>query len=439
MLLNIENTAEDKFYIENYKNKFGLQFCDCALDIIKLPINFRKSSAEMRIIMPRRGNNIYKRKDGRWEGRYQITRDGVKIYKSVYAKSYKEVKMKLEAKIEEIKKLGPIDLEKLEKYKRYEKLEVNKLFWEWIMYIQGEVKESTYSNYLFFIKAHMIPYWEGKFLKDFNNKTIGEFLDYKKKKGALMKIEELSHSSLKTMYYILNSTLKFAFNKDYIPPFNVPVLQMKMKKSETRIFYKSEQNKLEDYINGHISPKTAGILISLYTGVRNGELCALKWEDLDLENGILTVKGTLQRIQNNDFDRVARTKVIIASPKTHTSQRQIPIPSKIIKILKPLKSSCKKEDFVLTSRDDKYIEPRNYLRIYHRILKKCDIPELTFHACRHTFASRCIEIGIDPKTVSELLGHTSVNLTMNRYVHSSMELKKSVVEKLSQLQITASN
>ena len=163
------------------------------------------------------------------------------------------------------------------------------------------------------------------------------------------------------------------------------------------------------------------------TGLRIGEICALKWKDINLEKRIIYVQATLERIYD---ENLKKTKVIIDKPKTKNSVRQIPISNKLYSILKPLKKKYEEEDFFLTGKSERYVEPRSYQYIYKRVLKKCKIQPHKFHCLRHSFASECINVGMDIKTLSEILGHANVNITLNIYVHSSYQTKKKYLEKI---------
>lgn len=162
------------------------------------------------------------------------------------------------------------------------------------------------------------------------------------------------------------------------------------------------------------------------TGIRIGELCALQWEDVDLEKRILIVRKTIQRIQIQNEKR--KTKLVITEPKSESSKRIIPIPDCIVNLLSKFKGKAK--EFVV-SRREKPVEPRTMQYRFSKILKKANLPSVHFHALRHIFASNCIKLGFDVKSLSELLGHSSVEITLNRYVHSSLEQKREYMKRLN--------
>jgi len=197
-----------------------------------------------------------------------------------------------------------------------------------------------------------------------------------------------------------------------------------------KILTREEQIKLCEFLFKDPSFKNTGILICLFTGLRIGEVCALKWKDISLSQKIIYVNKTMQRVQNsNSTDR--KTKIIITQPKSSCSIRAIPLPDSIINIL----SLNQKTDecYVLTGKENTFIEPRNMQYHFKKVLKQCDMDSFSFHALRHTFATRCVEVGFDVKSLSEILGHASINITMNRYVHPSMDLKRENMNLLSVL------
>lgn len=170
--------------------------------------------------------------------------------------------------------------------------------------------------------------------------------------------------------------------------------------------------------------RNIGLLLSLYTGLRIGEVCALKWEDIDFKKRILSVNKTIQRIYIKD-GKHNQSKVIITLPKTQAANRKIPINTKFLEILKKIKINS--SDYVVTGNSS-YLEPRAYRKYFLKVLKKARVKKFKFHSFRHTFATNCISLGIDYKTVSELLGHTTVNITLNLYVHPRLSQKRKCID-----------
>ena len=197
---------------------------------------------------------------------------------------------------------------------------------------------------------------------------------------------------------------------------------------ELRVLTKREKNKLEKYCKNSNTLRDIGIVICLNTGLRIGEICALRWEDISLSEQTIYIHQTLQRIQNLS-DNIPKTKIIITTPKSACSIRTIPLPDELYNIL--IKHQKPSRGYLLTNDDNKFIEPRTLQNRFKKILKDIHIADTNFHTLRHTFATRCIELGFDIKSLSEILGHATVNITMNRYVHPTLEMKKENMQKLS--------
>ena len=155
--------------------------------------------------------------------------------------------------------------------------------------------------------------------------------------------------------------------------------------------------------------------MSYYTGLRIGEVCGLKWCDIDLNKGIFKVRQTVQRIYVN-----SSTKLTIDTPKSKSSVREIPLPKFLTEILRNFKSDD--SAFILSGKENP-TDPRTLQYRFKSLLKKADLPSINYHSLRHMFATNCIALGFDVKTLSEILGHATVETTLNRYVHSSMERK----------------
>lgn len=360
--------------------------------------------------MARKGENIYKRKDGRWEGRYKngFKPNGKTKYSSVYGYSYSEVKGILSKKRSEQRssaiKCG---------------FTFGELAYLWLESVKNKVKESTFSNYYMKLQKHIIPLFGEMKYEKLTVKILNDFIDKKINSG-------LSSRYVSDMCRQIKSITKFARIRlgysDKAELLSLP----KFDKKKYEFFNKYQQDMLISYLTGNISPSNIGIIIALTTGIRIGELCALKWADIDLEQRIITVSKTLQRIKNTSGK--GATKIIITPPKSKTSERQIPIPE----IIFPLLNSVKMDGdcYILTGKK-LFIEPRTLQYRFKSILKKSGLPSINFHSLRHMFATNCITVGIDVKTLSEILGHSSVEITLNKYVHSSIERKRECMNMFS--------
>ena len=297
--------------------------------------------------------------------------------------------------------------------------------YDWLIEKKDYIKESTYANYSNSIFNHIIPKLGFYYLPELNHKIIQDFLIELFKNGKKNCEGGLSEKTIKDITIIIKGSLKKAINEDKLKhielTFNYPKSNTEKK---IYVLTKSEQNKLKSYVLKNLSNRSIGILICLYSGIRIGELCSLKWNDIDFKKGILTVNKTIQRIYVKDKENNI-SKIIITAPKTKNANREIPINKNFLEVLKQLKSS--NNDYILTGTD-KFIEPRTYRKYFNKVLKETKIKHFNFHSLRHTFATNCISLGIDYKTVSELLGHANVNITLNLYVHPRLSQKKKCID-----------
>ena len=303
--------------------------------------------------------------------------------------------------------------------KEDDKLKFNILVEGWLENKKIAIKESTYCNYVYVINKYITPTFENMEIKELQNYNFNDFV--------MELMEELSTKTVRDILCILKAILCYA-NEEY--DCNIKISKIKSPKLVQRnvtILSNREKGRLENYCIRVNTLKSMGILICLNTGIRIGKLCALKWNNIDLDKKILYVNNTLQRVYDK---KQKKTKIIIDVPKTAKSIRQIPISNKLYEILKTIKSKYNDDNFFLTGSSEKFIEPRNYQKYFKNVLRKCRIKSYKFHTLRHTFASNCIEVGMDVKSLSEMLGHSSVEITLNKYVHSNYKLQKKYLEKL---------
>lgn len=296
--------------------------------------------------------------------------------------------------------------------------------WDWLFYKKDYIKESTYANYSNIISNHIAPNLGNYYLNELDNKTIQKFLLDKYRNGRLDNLGGLSNKTIRDIIAIIKSSLKAASKEGLIQNLNLDFIYPKSNsKEKIYTLSRQDQDKLTNYILINKSIKSLGILLTLYSGIRIGELCALQWKDIDFKNNMLHINKTLQRVYIKD-NNVKKSKVIITNPKTHNAERDIPLNKDFAKELKNYKTNS--EDYLL-SCTNKWIEPRTYRRFFERTIKKANIEKINFHGLRHTFATNCIKLGVDYKTVSELLGHSTVNITLNLYVHPQMSQKKKCI------------
>lgn len=286
----------------------------------------------------------------------------------------------------------------------------------WLENKRYVVKESTYCYYNSLIINHVKPFFEKLPCKKINETEINRFVD-----SIINKNEKMSKKTLKDILIVLRQILKFANIK-------VEIKLPRVVKKEVKIFSKDEQDKFETSTKVINDSVKFCMYLCLYTGLRIGEICALKWKDIDLKNGLISVSKTIIRVKNMDDKQKSKTKVIISDAKTNNSVRVIPLSKNIISILSEYKS---KDDMFLITGTQKYMEPRVYHNKFKKVLKDANIGDYKFHVLRHTFASNCIKKGFDPKTLSEILGHSDIRLTLSLYVHSDIDLKRALMEKLN--------
>lgn len=349
--------------------------------------------------MPRRGENIYKRKDGRWEGRYRAANQlsGKTKYRSVYGKSYQEVKRKL-----------LICKTQSDHEASSGKLTVTELFSEWLSAVRNSVKESTFANYTMKINHHILPVFGTVPYELLTSAAVHDFITRKIDSGLSAKYVSDIIIILKSMAKYMKRVHGYRNPVEYV---NLP----KQKRHEKSLYSAAQQRNLTAFLMRNINLTSLGILLSLYTGLRIGEICGLKWKDIDYSQKILNVNRTVQRIQT-----ATGSKLSVTAPKTASARRSIPIPSCIIKLLRRFSSAG--ELYVLSGTEQP-VEPRTMQNRYHAMLKKAGLPSINYHSLRHMFATNSLQAGFDIKTLSEILGHASVETTLRAYVHSSMERK----------------
>ena len=276
-------------------------------------------------------------------------------------------------------------------------------------------KISTYSNYYYLINKRILPYFNNIKINNINNELIINYVNY-------LIHNNLSNKTIKDIISIIKQIFKLA-------NINIDIPTPKIHKKEIIIFSKEDQLLLENFLLNNLNYINLGIYLCLYTGLRIGEICALKWEDIDLINNKIYIKNTLIRVKSNE--QISKTCIMINNPKSDSSIRIIPIPYFVKDILKEF-NNTDNDNYFLTGTN-KYIEPRLLYNKYKKILKELNINKYNFHSLRHTFATRCIEMGGDIKTLSLLLGHKNIQLTLNTYIHPSYDDKVNFMNNLKPL------
>lgn len=291
-----------------------------------------------------------------------------------------------------------------------------KCLYEWLEQTRVSVKAQTYQKYKFLIDNHINPHLGKYDFKELTADKINDFILYENLSGRKDMKGGLSSGYINTMCHIINSATKNILKEK--------VKSLPVKKKQIEYLTLFEQKIIENYIVKNEPIKGVGILLSLYTGLRLGEVCALRISDIDFYEKTVKIDKTVVRVKNQDAGN--KTIKIIDTAKTENANRIIPVPLKIIDILKKIS----KNKYVLEGKNGSFCDTRTYQYYFKKVLKKCGIRDIKYHSLRHTFATRCIESGVDVKTLSEILGHSDVNVTLNTYVHITLKHKQIQLKKM---------
>ena len=368
--------------------------------------------------MAKRGANIYLRKDGRWEARYVKDRkDGKTCFGYVYGKSRQEAREKqslarsrwiagIRAKQESTARLGTVSE-------------------EWLSISEGQLKPSTIAKYRDYLRCYIFPAFGEKKMSEISDADVSGFCSELLKHGG-KKGNGLSTKIVSEIFRVMKHLRTYAVSRRYEVGYSPNCVRIRQKQHELRVLTPAEQERLQGHLEASGDPVCFGILLCLFTGMRIGELCGLTWDDISTENRELRVRRTLQRISCNEPDG-SKTKIVITSPKSEHSRRTIPLPEGLCARL----AAKKRPGAVfLTGEADRHLEPRTMLNRFKSVLAECNIEDAKFHALRHTFATKWVEKGLDVKCLSAILGHSTVNITLSRYVHPSMALKRRSMEQM---------
>lgn len=363
--------------------------------------------------MPRKGENIRRRSDGRWEGRY-CTIDGntgKKQYHSIYARTYRNVKEKLitikYAQLEAQAAFSGSSAETEESFGYLADM--------WLQDVRENSKYSTYVKYRQTYEKHIKAAMGDMRITSITPEMI---------KDTIKAREISSESLIRSIYCVVNQVIVFAQNNNIAVTATVKRDRTARSTKPVEILKYAEQVRLFEVLYSDMDRYKFGILLCLSTGLRLGEICALKWSDIDVNGQLLYVNRTVQRIAVEDGS--SKTKLLESEPKSIFSKRLIPLSDEITRLTQEFYTDG---EYVISK--DKPTEPRTYQNHFHKLLCQADIPEYNFHTLRHTFATNCMDSGADIKSLSEMLGHSSVNITLNRYVHPSVQTKRQHLNTLS--------
>ncbi len=298
----------------------------------------------------------------------------------------------------------------------------------WVNYHKSFIKESTYANYSNIIDNHLSQDFKNLQLSDFNTRLLQSYVLEKLETGSV-KDTPLSHKTVRDIMVVLKLSIRYLFEHNIIDDFSTSVrFPKEIKETKPEILSTREYKKLISFLLHSNDKKDLGILISALTGLRIGEVCALKFSDICFKSNTLSISKTLQRIYNKEN----KSKVIVTSPKTSSSIRTIPLNREL---RERLKASKAEQNFYVLSGSITCVEPRILRNRLNKVLNLLKIKHYKYHSLRHTFATKCIEAKIDYKTVSVLLGHSNINTTLNLYVHPNESQKKKAINKLTALVI----
>jgi integrase len=367
--------------------------------------------------MARTGRNIYKRKDGRWEGRYRKGRDssGRIVYGYVYARKYAETREKLDTARAAASELAQ------------PKETVAVAAGQWLATKSPRVKPSTLAVYDTLVRLHIIPQLGRTKVAKLTTASISEYAQEKLRDGRVDGSGGLSPKTVRDILSVLKGILDFAAGEGMVNR-AVAIAQPKQQQKTMRVLSPEEQTAFECALSDGTNIYKAGILLCLYTGLRVGEVCGLRWQDFTVGFDKVSVRRSVRRIKHNGGGDGGKTGLEVGTPKTKASMRDIPVPAFMSPILRNL--SRDGDIHFIPTIGGRMAEPRTMQYHVKRVAAAAGIVGINFHCLRHTFATRCVEAGVDAKSLSEMLGHATVNMTLNCYVHSSFEQKREGMERL---------
>ena len=366
----------------------------------------------------KKGENIFKRKDGRWEARYikGYELSGKIKYGFCYGKTYKEAK-------EKVTKHKAALLAGKPTPQTGTRHRFSFYCDEWLRLRKSKIRESTYIKYDTVLEKHIKPKLGGCFPMGITTGVVDDFT------RELLFEDELAVKTAHDILVVLHGVLKHtAAQLPGIFP-AVEINYPKESRRETRVLSRDEQTQLVRYLLTDTDACKFGVLLMLLSGMRIGELCALKWDNIDLKEQTIRIIATLQRLHDTAMESESRTRVVIGAPKSDTSVRTIPLTDYAATLCRQF-AVRNAAAYILTGTEN-YMEPRSLQYRIEKYTKECGLEGVHAHTLRHTFATRAVEVGFEIKSLSEVLGHANTTITLERYVHSSMELKRSNMDKLA--------
>lgn len=366
--------------------------------------------------MGRHGENIRKRKDGRWEARYLSydTGKGNKTYRSVYGHTYEETKTKRDAVLRESELQTGNPVPSSLRADTLSMISFDEAAQAWMKLIKLGQKQSTCEKYGFIYHSFLQRILGHIPLVQITERLVREKLE---------SLEVTSASVWKSIYCVLNGILRHSAEHYHVTLPEFKRTAKAIRRNEAAVFTKSEQARLLSALYTNTDRFKLGVLLCLFTGLRIGELCALKWEDIDFANKTLCVKRTVQRLYVGNGGK--KTALVESPPKSLHSKRELPLPDALITFLQNFQNG---KAYIFGA--EKPLDPRTMQNHYRKIIEEAGVAYKNFHVLRHTYATNCMEGGTDVKSLSEMLGHSNVKTTLNYYVHPSMDTKRIYADNL---------
>ncbi len=384
-----------------------------------------------------RGENVFQRKDGRYEARYIKGRraDGRPLYGFCYGRTYEEAKGKADRAREEIGQA--------KKPEAGQRPDMACFCDRWLSANSARLKPSSRAKYRTDIENHIKPFFGEKLPGEILPEEIDGFTQ------SLLTGKGLSPKTVRSILTLFHSILSYTGKRSGGKLPDMEITYPKSFRKNTRVLDEKEESALVQLLAQEMDACKFGVYLALRTGMRIGEICALRWCDISFEAAAISVCHTALRLPRGnvcqaDPDRpsaaagddggvlaLSRTELVIGTPKSESSLRLIPLMPDIATLCERFRPE-EPEAFLLTGTD-RCMDPRKLQRHLKKYLEECGIPEAHFHTLRHTFATRCVEAGFDVKTLSEILGHSNIGITMNLYVHPNLDLKRENMNRLKSL------
>ena len=298
---------------------------------------------------------------------------------------------------------------------------------EWLTISRNRVKPSTYAKYRNIILHYIIPHIGPRYPQELTTLLMEQYVELLLREGSARSDKGLSPKTVHDTLCVLRAVIAYIRRQPDSQMPEIEIVPPRCQKRQIRVLTMAEQERLIRYLRKDTDDCKFGVLLALLTGMRIGEVCALQWRDISLPDRVIHVRATMQRLQVQNAEQ--KTAICIGAPKSENAARDIPLSPLAVQLCAGF-TRPEPEAYILTGQPS-YMEPRALQYRFARYTQQCGLEHVNFHALRHTFATRCIEVGFEVKSLSEILGHSNVKVTLDRYVHSSMELKRTNINKLS--------